>query len=243
MRAAINVFMVAVSRRTAFPPHHGVECRRCPCQSRCWPDAGAGDETQIEVGQFAVRSGDFLWRPADAVAGPVIVHSGCVMVYRVSSTGDEDVLQFALPGDLIGLEALASSRHALHARALDDVLCCRIPNPLADGATQIPGLSRRLLLRASNILAHDRFRARHGDPTGSVLEFLRHVGQHLGRVGTIDGRRQVQMRLPMSRLDIGRYLGFAEETVCRAIRRLEEQGLVEVRGRQLSLLEPARRAS
>jgi CRP/FNR family transcriptional regulator len=47
------------------------------------------------------------------------------------------------------------------------------------------------------------------------------------------------MRLPMSRLDIGHYLGFAEETVCRAIRRLQDRGLIEARGRQISLLEAA----
>ena len=212
-------------------------------ETRCWPEMDVDDDPLPAVRESAVRSGDFLWRPGDAFGGPVIVHSGCVMVYRVSPAGEEDVLQFALPGDLIGLEALAVGHHELHARALGEVLCCRIPCSTAGGATDAPGLSRRLLWRASNIIARGQVRPRHEDPTGSVLGFLRDIGQRLGHEQDAGGRRSLQVRLPMSRLDIGRYLGFAEETVCRAIRRLEEQGLIEARGRHVSLLEAARRAS
>jgi len=201
------------------------------------------DEPLPAVRESALRGGDFLWRPGDAFSGPVIVHSGCVMVYRVSPAGEEEVLQFALPGDLIGLEALATSRHELHARALGEVLCCRIPCSSAGNATDPPGLNRRLLWRASDIISRGQVRLRHEDPAGSVLEFLRDIGQRLGREEDAGGRRSLQVRLPMSRLDIGHYLGFAEETVCRAIRRLEEQGLIEARGRHVSLLEAARRAS
>ncbi|MFO1409559.1 MAG: Crp/Fnr family transcriptional regulator [Steroidobacteraceae bacterium] len=201
------------------------------------------DEPLPAVRESAMRSGDFLWRPGDAFSGPVIVHSGCVMIYRVSPAGEEQVLQFALPGDLIGLEALASGHHDVHARALGEVLCCRIPCSSTGSAADAPGLSRRLLWRASNILAREHHRMRHDDPTSSVLDFLRDVGQRLGREEGDGDARNLQVRLPMSRLEIGRYLGFAEETVCRAIRRLEEQGVIEARGRHVSLLEPARNAS
>lgn len=206
-------------------------------ESRCWPELDDDDAPLPAVRESAVRGGDFLWRPGDAFSGPVIVHSGCVMVYRVSPAGEEQVLQFALPGDLIGLEALASGQHDLHARALGEVLCCRIPYWPTGSATDPPGLSRRLLLRASNILARGHHRVRHDDPTGSVLDFLRDIGQRLGREEGDGDERSLHLRLPMSRLEIGRYLGFAEETVCRAIRRLEEQGVIEARGRHVSLLE------
>jgi CRP/FNR family transcriptional regulator len=212
-------------------------------EARCWPEMDFDVDPLPAVRESAVRSGDFLWRPGDAFGGPVIVHSGCVMVYRVSTGGEEEVLQFALPGDLIGLEALAAGRHELHARALGEVLCCRIPCSSAGSAGDPPGLNRRLLWRASDIISRGQVRPRHEDPTGSVLGFLRDIGQRLGRAEETGGQRSLQVRLPMSRLDIGHYLGFAEETVCRAIRRLEEQGLIEARGRHVSLLAPAQRAS
>jgi CRP/FNR family transcriptional regulator len=209
-------------------------------EMRCWPGQDADDGPMPAVRESAVRSGDFLWRPGDTFSGPVVVRSGCVMVYRVSPAGDEQVVQFALPGDLIGLEALASGRHELHARALGEVRCCRIVCASQGLGTDSPALNRRLLWRASNIMAGESRRSRLFDPTASVLHFLRDVCQRLGREESAGGRWRLHARLPMSRLDIGHYLGFAEETVCRAIRRLEEQGLVEARGRQVSVFDGAR---
>lgn len=230
-------------RRNTPSARSSADCRQCAMEARCWPEVDCDDDPLPAVRESAVRSGEFLWRPGDPFTGAVIVHSGCIMVYRVSPAGEEEVLQFALPGDLIGLEAISSGRHALHARALDEALCCRIPCSSAGNFADPPGLSRRLLLRASNIISRGQSRPRHEDPAGSVLAFLLDIGMRLGREEGVDGERCLQIRLPMSRLDIGRYLGFAEETVCRAMRRLEEQGLVEVRGRQVNLLEPARHAS
>ena len=217
-----------------------MDCRQCAMGTRCWPELDSDDAPLPAVRESALRSGDFLWRPGDAFAGPVIVHSGCLMVYRLSPGGEEQVLEFALPGDLIGLEALATGQHDLHARALGEVLCCRIPWSPGLNGVDSPDLSRRLLLRASNILARGQARVRHDEPAASVLAFLRAMGERLGHEEDAAGQRCVRVRLPMSRLDIGHYLGFAEETVCRAIRRLQEQGLIEARGRHVSLLEPAK---
>ena len=41
----------------------------------------------------------------------------------------------------------------------------------------------------------------------------------------------------MSRIDIANYLGLALETVSRGFTRLEEEGYIHVRGRQVELLE------
>lgn len=186
-----------------------------------------------------MRNGHFLWRPDDSFAGLRVVHSGCIMIFRMPPSGEEQVLQFALPGDLIGLEAFATGRHAHYAQALGETSCCRLRWPNGAAATDHPALSRRLLKRASQLLAQSHLQARSNDPIVAVLDFLRELSPRLGREVAVAGQRRVQMRLPMSRLDIGRYLGFAEETVCRAIRRLQTQGLIEARGRQVNLLEAA----
>jgi CRP/FNR family transcriptional regulator len=39
----------------------------------------------------------------------------------------------------------------------------------------------------------------------------------------------------MSRGDIGNYLGLAEETICRLFSRLQQQGLITVKRRQVEL--------
>ena len=44
--------------------------------------------------------------------------------------------------------------------------------------------------------------------------------------------------LPMSRRDIANYLGLVIETVSRSFTRLQEEGVIEVHGRQVRVLDP-----
>ena len=53
------------------------------------------------------------------------------------------------------------------------------------------------------------------------------------------GRDPVRIRLPMSRIDIANYLGLALETVSRGFTRLQEEGLIDVHGRQVTVLDAA----
>ena len=46
--------------------------------------------------------------------------------------------------------------------------------------------------------------------------------------------------LPMSREDIASYLGLVIETVSRTLGKLQDEGIISVRGRQLKILDRAR---
>ena len=45
------------------------------------------------------------------------------------------------------------------------------------------------------------------------------------------------LRLPMSRTDIGNYLGITLETVCRELARLEKNGIISLHKRELNILD------
>jgi CRP/FNR family transcriptional regulator len=53
------------------------------------------------------------------------------------------------------------------------------------------------------------------------------------------GFSPTDLRLPMSRQDLGDYLGLALETVSRLFSRFQEDGLISVQGRQVRLLDVA----
>lgn len=53
------------------------------------------------------------------------------------------------------------------------------------------------------------------------------------------GRDAIRLQLPMSRIDIANYLGLALETVSRGFTRLQDDGLIEVHGRRVELIDPA----
>jgi CRP/FNR family transcriptional regulator len=45
-------------------------------------------------------------------------------------------------------------------------------------------------------------------------------------------------RLPMSRTDIGNYLGLAVETVSRVFTKMQRNGLLQVEGKEIEILDP-----
>ena len=54
---------------------------------------------------------------------------------------------------------------------------------------------------------------------------------------TVIGHSAIDFHLPMSRDEIARYLGLALETVSRGFSRLHEDGVIEVRGRRVQVLD------
>lgn len=57
------------------------------------------------------------------------------------------------------------------------------------------------------------------------------------------GRDPLQLHLAMSRSDIGSYLSLVIETVSRGLSKLQDEGVIAVKGRHLRVLDPQRLAS
>jgi len=197
-------------------------------EPRCWPD-GAPDRCALSTERLPPLSkGMALWRPGDDYTGSYLVRSGALKIVAVDVAGDEQVLHFALPGDLIGLEAMAPGRHDSLAVTLEESVLCRVRWP-RNGAASDPPM--QLLLRASRNL-HQRFGSgRHAEPLAATRAFVRAIAQQIGREERRGAARVIRLQLPMSRLEIGQYLGYTEETVCRALRRLHQLGELDVKGR------------
>ena len=99
-----------------------------------------------------------------------------------------------------------------------------IPHPAAPQTLEESGLSLDLILQLVLKTLHFG-----GELSGSDL------ARRIGRRADSSGHAAIALRLPMSRREIGQYLGYAEETVCRSLRRLQRRGPVQVRGRELQL--------
>jgi len=69
-----------------------------------------------------------------------------------------------------------------------------------------------------------------------ILLFLLDLSRRFEALGR-DGEEFV---LPMTREDIASYLGLVIETVSRSFTRLQDDGVIAVRGRRLRLLAPRR---
>ena len=203
-------------------------------EPRCWPECTPRSGAVAVEREPNLLAGAALWRHGAPFNGLYLVRSGCLKVIETDSSGAERVLHFAFAGDMIGLEALAAGRHDSSAIALAESMVCHLQWPPREEDLASPAqLPMRLLQRASSLLRQRSRAVRLTDPDASVRVFLAEMAERIGRQEQRDGQRLIRVRLPMSRLEIGQYLGYAEETVCRSMRRLQRQGELEVSGRTL----------
>lgn len=153
----------------------------------------------LENGQTLVESGQRapVWR----------VLSGVLRLERASTDG-QMLVQLALPGDLVGVEALCAQPHAYSATALTDcsVEMVEVSGELSHYATMAKGF----LQQQRQTL--DMMRLRSG-PIQQRLAYLLTV---LGK--DIDGRAHLVLReeLPTLR-ELAQIVDSALETVCREL--------------------------
>src|SRR5690606_3020106 len=131
-------------------------CSTCAFSAACLSEGY--DKSQLRdlhvlvehVGPF--REGDHIFREGDPFNAIAAVRGGTVKTYVHDASGREQVLGFFLPGEVIGLNAIASARYPCNAVALDTVMLCRFSFPMmATLASRMPGLQRHLF----NLLSQD----------------------------------------------------------------------------------------
>ena len=216
-------------------------CEECSLGQLCLP---AGMEQQdlrrldlLVQKRRPLRRGDRLFRTGDPLGSVYGASEGAFKTVVLNEQGEEHVLGFQLPGELFGLDAVGSGRHRCEAVALEESRVCELPfSALSDVASQLPSLQRQLLRVMGQSADRDQdhvgvlSRRQAGE---RVALFLQGLAQRFHRIG----QSSVDFRLPMSRDEIARYLGLALETVSRGFSRLHEDGVIEVRGRYVRVLD------
>lgn len=218
--------------RSRFPAGYDADCGVCPSARYCWgarPQPGQGIRARREP---LLERGAELVRQGECARDIYIVASGALILRERRVGGRERVVGFRLPGELVGLEARARGAYPYTARALLATSVCLLNLPSAGGASASNALLERLLLKCA--AQHDISAPWQGLPASErvaafVEDFARRTQQGEGARGPI--------RLPMTRGDIGSYLGLAEETVVRSLRRLGSGPRLRVLGRTVWLGE------
>jgi CRP/FNR family transcriptional regulator len=140
----------------------------------------------------------------------------------------------------MGLDALGRGQHACDATALTRATVCEIPmDQLEHVCAQLPALQHQLLRIIGQGINRDQThmemlgRRQASERMALFLHGLAERYRLLGRPGD-------QFVLPMSREDIASYLGMVIETVSRTLTKMQDEGIIAVRGRQLQILDKVR---
>jgi CRP/FNR family transcriptional regulator len=187
------------------------------------------------AGPFA--EGQHLFREGDPFTAISAVRAGTVKTYVVDATGHEQVLGFHLAGELIGLNAISSSRYPCNAVALDTVMICRFSFPqLSLLAARMPGVQEQLFRLLSQEIGKAALLAGDFSADERMAAFL----VSLSRRYAARGFSPTRFHLTMGRSDMANYLRLATETVSRVLRRFQDEGLLKVDRRELEVLDMPR---
>jgi len=152
--------------------------------------------------------------------------------------GASQVTGWYLPGQMLGLDALADAHYVSDAVALCDSAVCAIPyQALMTAMAADPALlgqfhqlvGEELVRRQSAMLMLGSARAPQ-----RMAAFLLELAQQQAK------GQEKALRLCMPREDISSYLGLAVESVSRLLSRFRAEGLITVSNRAISLLDVPR---
>lgn len=216
-------------------------CSTCAFSQACL--ASGYDKAQLRelhvlvehVGPY--KEGEHIFREGDPFNAIAAVRAGTVKTYVIDTEGREQVQGFFLPGEVIGLNAISSSRYPSNAVALESVLLCRFSFPnIAALALRIPGIQQQLFRLLSSDIGKASLLAGNYSADERMAAFL----ISLSRRYASRGFSATRFLLTMSRTDIANYLRLAPETVSRVLRRFQDEHLLRVDRREIELLDRAR---
>lgn len=219
-----------------------MKCAHCWLRGQCI--AGNLNGTAVEgfasVTQqdIALRRGETLYQLDEPLRSLFAVRSGALKAYRMIGEGEERVLAFHLPGELIGMEAIGDGRHYSSVSALEDARICAIPyGGLQTVWEHVPAMHAAIVEVMCRTLGSGKASltmiTKHSAEE-RVLNVLADIGKRLHRGNDNAGI----FRLPMTRADIGNFLGLSAETVSRMLLRLQDRKIITVNGRNVEILDP-----
>jgi CRP/FNR family transcriptional regulator, anaerobic regulatory protein len=184
-----------------------------------------------------LRSGDILFDEGEPSNNVYNLTSGCLKLYKLLPDGRRQVTGFLFAGDFVGLAN--SDEYIYSAEAVTPVDLCRFEKRKLDQLMKEHiQLERRLLGMARFELAEAQEqilmlgRKTAIERIASFVLMLSERAQRRGETGN-------PVALPMSRNDIGDYLGLTTETVSRTLTRLRKNGAIALdTDRSLTILEP-----
>lgn len=191
-------------------------CVACEQRDRCLGGVSARSGTAqlqgILAGRPSLLAREILYRPDEAFATVYAVRSGSLMS-TVRGERGEAVLGFHFPGELVGLDGIATGRQQVTVTALEDTQVCALRFAPRQGD---PSDARPFLARLWDMMSCQLVRERAHQTLLATLPPMARVSAFLASVAA---RRRHRRSLPpaLSAAEMASYLRLPEAAVQSAL--------------------------
>jgi CRP/FNR family transcriptional regulator len=219
-----------------------VACSNCNLRELCMPvDLSNEDLARIDAlvgARRKVPKGESLYLNGAPFHALFAIRTGFFKTSVTLEDGREQVTGFQMAGEIMGLDGIVSDQHTCDAVALENAEVCVIPfdkmealsrevNALQHHVHKI--MSREIVREHGVMMMLGSMRAEE-----RLAAFLLNLTTRLHARGF--SRSELVLR--MTREEIGSYLGLKIETVSRTFSKLVDDGVLEVKQKNLRILKP-----
>lgn len=199
-----------------------------------------GKMKQFKSGNRKIAAGTDIFAPGGICNAVYNLVGGWAFRYCLLKDGRRQILDFALPGAVLGFHPERGSRATYGVQALTDIEICTIPHAnFAWLSREVPEMGMRLahLVSRDRSLAYD-----HLTSVGrqSARERVAHLLLELFIRYRADwpGQRSEELHLPLTQEHIGDATGLTSVHVNRVLGELRDEGIIDFHYRRLKVLNP-----
>ncbi len=211
-------------------------CAACSLELHCFPLGVRAADDAVSMRRRLLK-GATLFRPGDPFTALYSIRSGSCKTVLLTEDGREQVSAYYIRGEVVGIDGIGSETHNCEAIALEDTEICVMPfahlEVLARDSERIQrtihGLLASEIARERNIILMLGTMRAEQRLAAFLLDLTRRYRAR--------GYSSTEFVLRMTREEIGSYLGLKLETVSRLFSQLHREGLVQVQGRVVKLLD------
>ena len=212
-------------------------CQHCAMSGMCFSQIDKNKAEPKVRSHKVYQKSDVLFGAGQTFNAIYILRSGSAKSSILANNGLEQISSFHYPGDLIGLDGFDNGSHAQSIKFLETSSVCRIGlGELHKAMATSASIRYNLLQSMSHALNdEDRFllslnNMNSAQRLSSFLLDLSSKFEKRGLSGNV-------FDLSMTRVDIANYLGMAIETVSRLLTQLQNEQIIEVEKRRVSIMD------
>ena len=217
-----------------------VSCNNCSLDNICLPRGLSKNEinniSEVIKPRKVLQRGEFIYHEGDSFRGLLAIKSGSAKLVASDQHGNEHILNILLPGELLGFDGLSEDKHSCAAIALETTSFCVLPADSMDDLFQnVPSLTRELFRHTGEKMTEDKNQLMLSKRPAEerLAYFLISLSERLKRRGFSAS----EFKLSLTRQEIGNHLGLALETVSRLLKRFQDDNLIVVQNRFITITD------
>jgi CRP/FNR family transcriptional regulator len=185
---------------------------------------------------YSLHKGDYLFRTSDDFKYIYALRSGSMKLHQIDDQGNNQILGFYYPGEILGLDAIDKKKHLCNAEALETSSYCAFPFlSLAEMCQTVPDLQKQIFRLMSRELTYENELLLTVFKKGAVERLATFLITLSGRFQQL-GYSPMEIKLSMARQEIASYLGLTIETVSRLFGRFQRAGLISVKRKHVRII-------